>query len=371
MRKFKLIPLMLLIGIAHFSTTAQEIMHIKSFDEAIIEGRLNIPGDHFKNKIIIDVPGSGPFTYETKRKLGRKVFSYHDYFSNEFADRGIAYFSYSTRYTTPDSTPPHFDRVNKEKFYSYTPTVKIKDLEEIIKFLQKDQRLANCEFILLGWSSGSIIASEVANRELVPVDALFLAGAPSDDVYSTLLWQHSGESSMINMCRFFDSDQDGIIQTEEYENAHPGAKARMGGAKFKQLDMNHDSVLTAEDFRIKLKPRLQKIQSAIEEKNSDWIWNNFFRVGVPWITDHCELEPNKTRLLNLDIPVHIFHGTDDANAPVEGILALEKKAKDLKKSNLHFYIFQQSNHSLDLPVWVLRNSIPQGLKTLFNQAEKL
>ncbi|MCF8221971.1 MAG: alpha/beta hydrolase [Bacteroidales bacterium] len=371
MRNIKFTYLLFLFAVFHFHADAQIIMHIQSFDGEVIEGRLNIPSDNFKQKIVIDVPGSGPFTYETKRKLGRKVFNYHDYFAGEFNKRGMAYFSYSTRYTEPDSAPPHFDRVNKEKFYNYRPAVKIKDLEEIIKFLQKDQRLANCEFILLGWSSGSIIASEVANRELVPVDALFLAGAPSDDVYSTILWQHSGESSMINMRRFFDSDQDGIIQPEEYENGHPSAKARVGGAKFEQLDINHDSVLTTEDFRIKLKPRLQKIRSAIEENNSDWIWNNFFRVGVPWITDHRELEPNKTRLLKLDIPVHIFHGSDDANAPVEDILALEKKAKDLKKSNLHFYIFQQSNHSLDFPVWVLSDSIPHGLKTLFDTAEKL
>src|SRR6056297_269159 len=371
MRNIKFTYLLLLLGVFHLHTDAQENKHIQSFDGEIIEGRLNIPDNNFKNKIIIDVPGSGPFTYKTKRKIGSKVFNYHDYFAEEFANRGIAYFSYSTRYTQPDSNPPHFDKVDKEKFFSYTPTVKIKDLEEIIKFLRKDKRLASCEFILLGWSSGSIIASEVAARELVTVDALFLAGAPTDDVYSTILWQHSGESSMINMRRFFDSDNNGVIRMKEYENGHPAAKARMGGTKFKQLDMNQDSLLTAEDFRIKLKPRLQQIRSAIEKKNNEWIWNNFFRVGVPWITEHRKLEPNKTRLLRLDIPVYIFHGSDDANAPVNGILKLEKKAKDLKKNNLHIFVFQESNHSLDFPVWVLRDSIPPGLRTLFDKAEKL
>jgi len=371
MRKIKFTYLLFLLAVIHFHADAQEIMHIQSFDGEIIKGRLNIPGDNFKNKIVIDVPGSGPFTYETKRKIGSKVFNYHDYFADEFNRRGIAYFSYSTRYTVPDSTPPYFDSVDKEKFYNYTPKIKIKDIEEIIKSLQKDQRLAKCQFILLGWSSGSIIASEVAERELVPVDALFLAGAPSDDVYSTILWQHSGESSMINMRRFFDSDQDGIIGMEEYEKGNPRAKARMGWAKFKQLDMNQDSVLTPEDFRIKLQPRLQQIRSAIEEKNNDWIWNNFFRVGVQWITEHHKLEPNKTRLLNLDIPVYVFHGSDDANAPVEGILKIEKAAKKINKNNLHFFVFQESNHSLDFPAWVVRDSIPHGLKKLFDQVEKL
>lgn len=371
MRNTKFIYLLFLLAVFYFHADAQENKHIQSFDGEIIEGRLNIPDNSFKNKIVIDVPGSGPFTYKTKRKIGSKVFNYHDYFADEFNKRGIAYFSYSTRYTQPDSNPPNFDKVDKEKFYSYTPTVKIKDLEAIIQFLRKEKRLVSCEFILIGWSSGSIIASEVADRELVTVDALFIAGAPTDDVYSTILWQHSGKSSMINMRRFFDSDNDGVIRMKEYENGHSAAKARMGGASFKQLDMNQDSLLTAEDFRIKLQPRLQQIRSAIEEKNNDWIWTNFFRVGVPWITEHRKLEPNKTRLLRLDIPVFVFHGSDDANAPVEGILTLEKEAKDLKKSNLHIFVFQESNHSLDFPVWVLRDSIPPGLKTLFDKAEKL
>ena len=371
MKNIKLACIFLFFGVFHLHTDAQEKKYIQSFDGEIIEGRLNVPDNNFKNKIVIDVPGSGPFTYETKRKIGSKVFNYHDYFADEFNKRGIVYFSYSTRYTQPDSNPPNFDKVNKENFYNYTPTVKIKDLEAIIEFLRRDNRLASCEFILLGWSSGSVIASEVADRELVPVDALFLAGAPTDDVYSTILWQHSGKSSMINMRRFFDSDQDGVIRIKEYEDGHPAAKARMGGAGFKQLDMNQDSLLTAIDFRIKLKPRLQQIRSAIEEKNNDWIWDNFFRVGVPWITQHRKLEPNKTRLLKLDIPVYVFHGSDDANAPVEGILELEKEAKDLKKNNLHIFVFKESNHSLDFPVWVLRDSIPPGLKTMFDKAEKL
>ena len=361
--------ILLFLGVLNIQ--AHEIIHIQSFDGEIIEGRLNIPTDNFKNKIVIDVPSTGPFTYETNRKIGSLEFTYHDYFLNEFADRGIAYFSYSTRYTVPDSIPPYFDNVDKEKFYSYTPTIKVKDLEEIIKYLRNDKRLATCRFILLGWSEGSIIASLVADRELVPVDALFLAGTPSDDVYSTILWQHSGESSMINLRKFFDNNKDGIIQRVEYDNGDPRAIARMGGATFEQLDMNQDSVLTAEDFSIMLVPRLQQIIFAIENNDNDWIWNNFFRVGAAWINDHRVLEPNKTRLLRLELPVFIFHGTNDANTPVEGILQLQKAARKIQKSNLHFYIIPESDHSLDFLHWVINNTMPTGIMKLIEQIEKL
>ena len=56
----------------------------------------------FSDKIVIDVPSSGPHTYENRRQIGRSLtVNYHDFFRDELARRGVAYFSYSTRYTAP------------------------------------------------------------------------------------------------------------------------------------------------------------------------------------------------------------------------------------------------------------------------------
>ena len=361
----------ILFILCSFQINAQEIIHISSFDGEVIEGRLNFPSAGFKNKIVIDVPGTGPFTYETKRKIGTSiVFKFHDYFANEFVKRGIAYFSYSTRYTVPDTIPPYYDKVNKDKFFSYTPSVKVKDLEEIIKFLRNDRRLDSCCFILLGQSAGAIIASLVAERNLAPVDALFLVGTPSDDVYTTILWQHSGAASMINYRKFFDTNKDSIIQKSEYENGDPRAIRRVGSKKFDELDMDQDSVLTAEDFRLLLQPRLQQILTAIEKNDNDWIWNNFYRIGTQWIKEHRTFEPNKTRLLRLDLPIFIFHGENDANSPVEGINQIQRMAYESQKENIEVFVFPDHGHSLEFLFWVVRDSIPDGLETLFDQAEK-
>ena len=351
---------------------AQELISIPLPGGDTIEGRLNIPAGSKLKKIVIDVPGSGPSTYENRRKVGSStVFSFHDYFMDEFAGRGIAYFSYNTRYTVADTTAPFYDRVDRNKFYSCTPGQKIKDLEEIIDFLRRDGRLEAYRFILLGWSEGAVIASMVAERRRVPVDALFLAGTPADDVYSTILWQHSGESSMINMCKFFDSDEDGIIQRSEYDNGDPRARARAGNLKFTRLDMNNDSVLTADDYRIMLKPRLRELMRAIERKDDKWIWDSYFRTGSRWITEHRAIEPNRTRILRLDLPVYIFHGEDDANAPVIGILEIKEEAEKIKKPNLHFHIFPGNDHSLEFLSWVIKGAIPPGIKMLIEQVEKL
>ncbi len=240
---------LLLLSVSQLNS--KEIVQIKSFDKEVVEGRLTIPEKDFKGKIVIDVPGSGPHTYENTRSLGKsKVFKYHDYFADEFSRRGIAYFSYSTRHTVPDPSPPDYYKVNKDKFLSYTPLTKVKDLEEIVKSLKNDIRLSSSRFILLGKSSGSIIASLVAERRLVPIDALFMCGTPSEDIYTTIIWQNSGESSMISFRKFFDINKDNIIQENEYINGDPRAITRVGGQKFVQLDINKDSVLTTEDFRL-------------------------------------------------------------------------------------------------------------------------
>lgn len=367
-----MIILFILLVLSSYNLHAQEILRIPSFDDEIIEGRLNVPSNGFKNTIVIDVPSSGPHTYENMRKIGRSlVFKYHDYFQNELAKRGIGYFSYSTRYTMPDSTnPPNYDTVDKEKFFSYTPNVKVKDLEEIIKFLKKDHRLAASKFLILGFSEGALLATLVAERKVVSVDALFLAGTPTDDVYTTMLWQLSGESSMINYQKFFDTNKDCIIQKSEYVNADPRAIARVGGKKFEELDLNNDSVLTSKDFGILLGPYLQQVLNAIEKDDNEWIWNTFFRIGTQWIKEHRTLEPSSTRILRLDLPVYLFHGADDANCPAEGIIQLQKKAQEINKKNIHVFIFPEHDHSLEFLGWVVRKTLPDGLKTLFEEIEK-
>lgn len=348
---------------------AQELVRIPGFDGVIIEGRLHIPSGS-TGTLVIDVPGSGPHTYLNRRRIGRSLeFNYHDFFADELGRRGIAYFSYSTRYTVLDSVPPLFDKVDRDLFCSVTPGIKVKDLESVIRFLKKDERLQSAKMILLGFSEGAIIAGLAAERKNAAVDALFLAGTPSEDVYSLILWQHSGAASMINYRKFFDSNGDGIIERSEYDGGDPRARARVGGHAFEQLDMNRDSVLTADDFRILLKPRLEEILSAIERDDDEWIWTSFFRVGTRWIKEHRALEPNRTRILRLDIPVFLFHGENDANTPVEGILEMQREARLRNRNNIRFFIFPDHDHSLEFLSWVVRKTIPEGLRVLFEEAE--
>jgi len=82
------------------------MLKIQTAGTEVIVGRLSLPSVGFKNVLVVDVPGSGPNTYENRRRIGSTTeVRYHDLFAAEFARRGVAYVSYNTRYTEVDETP--------------------------------------------------------------------------------------------------------------------------------------------------------------------------------------------------------------------------------------------------------------------------
>ncbi len=363
----------LLFALLALPLHAQELIHIPCCDGDSLHGRLSLPASGTVETLVIDVPSSGPHTYLDMRRVGRSTrFTYHDFFMNEFARRGIAYFSYSTRYTRPDSTaPPDFDRVDRERFVTCTPMMKVEDLETVVAHLTHDPRLSACRVALLGFSEGGIIASLAAERARVRIDALFLAGTPMKDLEATIDWQLGGGSSMVTFRRFVDANGDGIIQRAEYVQADARAVARLGGRSFDELDRNADSVLTAEDFRITLQPQRERLAKAVEENDNDWLWTSFFRIGAAWIHGHREIEATAPRLLRLTIPVHLYHGTVDASCPVEDVTAFAGQASAAHRTNIHVATFPDHDHSLEFLAWVVRKEMPAGLKALFDDIERL
>src|SRR5690606_26068663 len=107
----------------------------------------------------------------------------------------------------------------------YLPHIEAEDIETMIAFLKKDPRFANCKIILYGISEGSIIASMVADRKKVQVDALFLHGYAHENLYDIIEWQNSGEGVMISANSKFDVNGDKGIDEEEYKSEDPTVAA--------------------------------------------------------------------------------------------------------------------------------------------------
>lgn len=360
----------LVVFLANFNVFASEIIKVESFDGVELIGKLDLPEDSDNVKaVVIFVPGTGPCTYDNHRKFAEYEFNYFDLFAQEFTGRGVGFFRYSTRGTEMADIPPYFEKVDIDLYSKHLPSNHVRDVESIVKHLKGIEGLEDAKVILLGWSEGTIISPMVVERNQVEVDALFLAGYVHRNMYEIIKWQLTGGSSMVFYRKYFDTDQDGAISKEELEeDPNNIAQSVLQGMNFSQLDPNQDEMLTAEDFAILLAGRYQQVLNAFEEENDEWIWNNYFRITSAWYQEHLELKPNKERLLDLDLPIYIFHGVDDQNTPVEDAIEIKHMFEELNKDNLTAYIFENHDHDLNYMDWIYNRSISEGLNEIFSAA---
>ena len=271
--------------------------------------------------------------------------------------------------------PPYYDSVDLVKYRKYLPSVEVKDIGTVINNLTKDRRLRHARVVLLGWSEGTILAAMAADEKKSRVDALLLAGYANDNMFDIIKWQNSGEPSMLSIKKYFDVNADGLISRQEYESAEKAPTALRTGAfknaRFEQLDVNRDSVISSDDFRLINSPRYTAIMDAYNRKDGDWIWNNYFRITIDWLTEHYNLEANKTRLPRLKIPIYIFQGEDDANASVKGVYEIQTIFQEKQKSNLQCFVFKGHNHDLNYMDYPTKKTIPEGIQKIFDIAGEL
>ena len=352
----------------------QEIISVRLSDGETIEGRLCLPSGVKKVKaMVVFVHGTGPNTYLDKRKIGTYEFNYYDLFANEFNKRGIAFFSYNRRGVTTGDTAPMYDRIDSLKYLKYTPLTEASDVESIIARLKGDKRLSKAKTILLGASEGTMVGTLVADRKIAKVDALLLFGYVNDNLFDIIKWQLSGVPSIINIRKYFDVNEDNIISRAEYESADSITtlvRTRLfRNASFSSMDMNSDSIIDYRDFGMKTEPFYQYLMKMYSEGNDKWIWDNYFRVTIPWLQEHKSLEANKTRMLRLQMPIYIFQGLDDGNAPVQGVYDIRDAFAKQGKTNLSCSFFKGHNHDLNFMDYPIKNVISEGLQAIFTTSE--
>lgn len=376
MRKGLLIGILYIISYGCIAQANCEIIKVKLRDGNSIEGRLCVPKQEKQIKVlVVFVHGTGPSTYLDKRKIGGKEINYFDLFSDEITKRGAAFFSYNRRGCYISNTPPKYDSIVRSEYEKYLPETEVNDITDMILTLRKRNDLKAPKIVLLGWSEGTIIAPIVALKNEVKIDALLLAGYAHENMIDLIKWQNSGESAIINFRKYFDKDSNKVINRTEYfsdeEKPKKFREKALGGTEFSVFDANKDSILSVEDFAILNMPRKDKILEAFETNNDEWIWDNYFRVTTGWFHAHNKLEPNKVRMMKLNIPVFVFHGTEDANTAIEGALDIERSFKENNKANLTCYYFKGHNHDLNYTDWPLKGEISPGFKKIFETIEML
>lgn len=348
-----------------------ELINITFSDGDKTTGRLCLPEGEAK-AVVVYIHGTGPGTYLNKRRLNDKDFNYFDYLSREYNRRGVAFFSYNRRGTEMGTRPPTYDTVDSARYARYLPPTEAADVEAMVALLKKDRRLRHAPVLLQGHSEGTMIATLAADRRKVPVDGLLLGGYVNENLYDVIRWQFSGAPAMINLGKFFDKNRDGAITRAEYESEEKTAKyvreQTLGGASFDRMNTIKDSVLEARDFALISAPFCEALMEKIAAGDGAWIWNNYVHVTPQWLKAHFALEPNKTRMLRLDIPVFIFHGTADASVPAEGVRDIEARFKACGKDNLKTFIIEGADHDLNFLDWIGSGTVPEGWTKLFDTA---
>ncbi|MEZ6102108.1 MAG: alpha/beta fold hydrolase [Pirellulaceae bacterium] len=370
-------PMMLLVVLLFGAVGhAHEIIELTLDDGEVIKSKLYLPdrAEHVK-AIVCIVHGTGPNTYEDPREVAGKRFKFYDMIGDELVRRGLGCFTFNRRGVEIGEQPPNFDTVDREKFRKGVPSVEVNDIGTMIATLRKRPELSNARFVLLGFSEGTMVASLVAERKENDIAALMLVGYAHENLYDIIKWQFSGESSMRNLRPPFDANQDDDISREEFESSEDVPTAWrekvLQGVSFDSLDRNSDGVLTVEDYRILLAPHYKMLLEKIEANDADWVWDNFFRVSIEWLNEHFQLEPNKVRLLRLDMPIHVFHGKRDANCDVEGVYDLRRSFEEAGKDNLRTWIFDDHDHQLNFFDWIFKDKMSKGYQRLFEVASEL
>lgn len=350
------------------------ILEMRLDDGDVLKGQIYLPQDAESVKtLVIFVHGTGPATYLNKRAAsGGRSFNYFDYWGHELNERGVAFFAYSKRGVTMGDQPPNYDEVDREKFRKVVPHTEVDDLAVIVDQLKAVPAVKDAKVVLLGGSEGTVIAAMCAEEYPDKIDAILLFGYAHENMYDIIAWQHSGQASMLNLNPVFDTDGDKTISQEEYESDDDKVaryrKHVMQDVKFGFLDANKDGKLAADDFAVRLKVRQNMLMNNLKEGNEDWIWNYYFRISVPWLQEHFALEPNKSRLPRLNLPIYIFHGDLDPNVPVEGVYDLEKRFEALGKTNLKAFVFENHEHNLNFMEWVRDGRIPAGVEKILEVA---
>lgn len=348
-----------------------EIFTIELKDGVSTKVRLCLPEEGEINRIVIAVHGTGPFTYLTQRE----GFNYYDALAEGFCGKGTGFFTYNRRGVDLGETGPWYDSVDSVKYAGYLPNTEADDVEAMIAFLKNDSRFKECKIILYGISEGTIIASMVAERKNVEVDALLLHGYAHENMYDILKWQNIGNGVMIMINSIFDKNGDESVDREEYEHVDSVVTAYRAylfqNLPFDSVNVVKDDAIDIKDISTIRQPVQEIMMSKISSNEEAWLWNNYFRVTINWYREHFALEPNKTRLLRVDIPIYLFHGRVDVNAPAEGVYDLEDRFNTCRKSNLQTHIFEKHNHDLNFQDWIATRTYSEGLQKLFDVSAEI
>ncbi len=353
-----------LAGVANAKTIE---VSFTSHDGYSMFGKLTLPDTPGPHPVVIYVQGAEGMTVDQKRMGRNGTFKYFDLYRTKLVDGSVGFFSYEGRGIRNGDTPPRYEAIDQTIYNTSTLDNKVRDVLSAVQAVKKQPDVKSSRIFLMGASEGTLLAAEAASRIPQEIRGLILYGVMATNLRDTFKFIVS-DGGYLAYRGFFDTNKDGVISKEEFEADPQHYRQRVfRNAGFENFDKNGDGVFTADEMRLLSKPLLDAIDANQYEALNRWARTSA-GVNTPdnWFKDHFEHASIWTFLSKLDMPIGLFHGDADTNAPIEAVRQLEARAKEAGKSKMEFHYFAGLDHSLGIGEHLsLGTPLPAGHTAMF------
>jgi len=340
--------------------TRDVIMRFIAADGTPLEGKLSIPANATgRVPVVFQLHGAGPRNYDNavryRDAAGRiQLVRYYDFSARELARHGLAFFRMSKRGNTiPDSGPPRLDRAI---FSKATPSVLLDDYKSGLEELRQRAEIDPTRIVLMGSSEGTRLAPQLALNSPAGIVGLVLMSHQSDNAHDTIVWQNT-VGVWRNVELLIPAANDSAVTKAEYDAALQADASLAARLPFAAIDTDKDGSMTPRELMALLKPRLDAILKAVEDRNDPFIWQAVLNLSSAYLLEFWRSEPTSAILLKLDLPIGIFHGELDGTTRVEGVRETEGAFRAAGKRTLTVRTYPRHDHDLN---WTPQASLGRG-----------
>jgi pimeloyl-ACP methyl ester carboxylesterase len=349
--------------------TCDVVLTFQAADGTPLAGKLTLPGNASEPvPVVFYLHGAGPSSYESyiryvddngEVQIGR----YFDFHARELASRGVGFFRMGKRGCDVVADPPS-SRIDREVFAQATMSVLLSDYEAGLDALRQRTEIDAKRIILLGSSEGTRLGPQLALHSPSGIIGIAMVGYAADNARDTIIWQNSvglwrGVQHLIPAAR------EGQLTRAAYDEAVKADPSIAAQLPFDAFDVDGDGVLTAENVATVVRPLLDAILQAVEDRNDELLAAVLLNLTSAYLLEWWDAEPTHITLLKLDMPLAIFHGKLDNTTRVEGVYETAAAFEQSARSNLTVHLYDDGDHTLNWTWRTLLGESPPGFADVF------
>lgn len=331
------------------SPTSDVLVPFTAGDGTSLEGKLSLPaGATGPVPVVFYLHGAGPRNYDNPVRYRAadgqvRTLNYYDYYARELAKLGVGFFRTSKRGCTIDSTGR--PQVDRSVFSGATPTVLIEDYVRGLEALRGRPEIDARRIVLYGSSEGTRLAPQLARRSPSGIAGLVLTAYQSDNQHQTVVWQNTvGPWRQVRS--LIPAATDSGLTRADWDAAVARTPALGTQLPFAAIDRDSSGVMTPAELAALVRPRLDAILKAVDERNDDFLWQAVLNLTSAYLLDGWASEPTHALLLQVRLPIGIFHGELDGATRVEGVRETEAAFRAAGRTDLVARYYPGLGHDL-------------------------